>query len=124
MRRHAGVGGKILEHLDRKINVYDIGYFRMASRIAYEHHERYDGSGYPNGLSGEDISLEAQITAIVDVFDALMSHRPYKPAFSADKSFSIIEDSKGTHFSPTLVEYFLEIKDTLAGLHAKYTDSI
>ena len=72
----------------------------MAARIALTHHERWDGSGYPIGLAGEDIPLEGRITAVADVFDALSTKRAYKPAFPLEKCFSILQEGRGTHFDP------------------------
>lgn len=78
----------------------------MAGVIALTHHERWDGTGYPSGLKGEEIPLEGRITAVADVFDALSQRRPYKPAFSFEKSMSMIHDSAGTHFAPQVVDAF------------------
>ena len=72
----------------------------MAAKIALTHHEKWDGSGYPMGLSGEDIPLAGRITAVADVFDALSSKRPYKPAFPLERCFAIMEEGRGTHFDP------------------------
>jgi putative two-component system response regulator len=79
----------------------------MATRIALTHHEWWDGSGYPQGLKGTDIPLEGRITAVADVFDALSSKRPYKPAFPLEKCWSIIQSESGTHFDPAIVEAFV-----------------
>jgi putative two-component system response regulator len=79
----------------------------MATRIAMTHHEWWDGSGYPLGLKGEAIPLEGRITAVADVFDALSSKRPYKPAFPAEKCWSIIREESGTHFDPAVVDAFV-----------------
>jgi putative two-component system response regulator len=88
----------------------------MATRIAMTHHEWWDGSGYPLGLNGEAIPLEGRITAVADVFDALSSKRPYKPAFPAEKCWSIIREESGTHFDPVVVVAFVarrrEIEDS------------
>jgi putative two-component system response regulator len=71
------------------------------------HHEKWDGSGYPNGLSGEEIPLEGRITAIADVFDALSSKRPYKDAYPVDRCFEILREGRGKHFDPQLLDVFL-----------------
>jgi putative two-component system response regulator len=87
----------------------------MATCIAMTHHEWWDGTGYPRGLKGKDIPLEGRITAVADVFDALSSKRPYKPAFPLEKCWSIIQSESGTHFDPAVVDAFvarrLEIED-------------
>jgi len=95
---------------------------QMASRIALTHHERWDGDGYPRGLKGEEIPLEGRITAVADVFDALSSKRPYKPAFPLDKCFRIIEDGAGTHFDPHVAEVFLARKGDVIMVHDAYQD--
>ena len=99
VRRHAELGAKILDTGHSPI-------LEMAKRIALTHHERWDGSGYPLGLSGEDIPLEGRITAVADVFDALSSKRCYKPAFPLTKCFEILEEGRATHFDPAVLDAF------------------
>ena len=93
-----------------------------ASRIALTHHERWDGTGYPRGLEGEEIPIEGRITAVADVFDALSNKRPYKPAFPLDKCFAMIEKDAGSHFDPRVVEAFLAREDDVATIHRAYLD--
>ena len=76
--------------------------------MAQFHHERWDGSGYPNGLSGRDIPLAARVMAVADVFDALVSPRSYKPGIPAEKALEIIERGKGSHFDPEIAQAFLD----------------
>ena len=83
----------------------------MASDVAGYHHEKWDGSGYTEKLSGEDIPLSARIMAIADVFDALVSKRRYKDAFSYEQAFSIIQEESGSHFDPKLTEAFLSVRE-------------
>jgi len=90
---------------------YDADVTSMARTIALTHHERWDGNGYPGGLKGEDIPIEGRITAIIDVYDALTSERPYKKAFSPDEALQIINDASGTQFDPQLIEHFLSIQE-------------
>ena len=78
----------------------------LAARIAQTHHEKWDGSGYPLGLSGTDIPLEGRIVAVADVFDALSSARPYKKPFSRAKCFEILEEGRGQHFDPQVLDAF------------------
>lgn len=78
----------------------------MARRIALTHHEKWDGTGYPLGLAGEDIPLEGRITAVADVFDALSSKRPYKAAFPLDRCLTIMEEGRGKHFDPNILDAF------------------
>ena len=81
--------------------------------MALYHHEKYDGSGYPSGLSGNDIPLSARIMAVADVYDALRSSRHYKEGFSQEKSMAIIEESRGSHFDPDIAEIFLSHIDEI-----------
>jgi len=101
MRMHTVFGGQILEGSD-------IGFLRLGEVIALTHHEKWDGSGYPNGLSGKKIPLAGRIVAVADVFDALMSKRPYKPALSIEQTVDIIKGGRGSHFDPAVVDVFLE----------------
>jgi putative two-component system response regulator len=101
MRMHTIYGGKILENSD-------IGFLRLGEVIALTHHEKFDGSGYPRGLKGKQIPLAGRIVAVADVFDALMSRRPYKPAFSPEQAAQIISDGRGKHFDPEVVDVFLK----------------
>lgn len=89
----------------------DKEYIKIASDVAAYHHERWDGTGYPSGLKKEQIPLCARIMAIADVFDALVSKRCYKQAMSSEQAFSIIEEERGSHFDPVLVDLFLSMKD-------------
>ncbi|MDZ4132391.1 MAG: HD-GYP domain-containing protein, partial [Dethiobacteria bacterium] len=89
-----------------------IAYLKPALYIPYCHHEKYDGSGYPRGLKGEAIPLEARIFAVIDVFDALTSDRPYRKAWSREEALEFIKKESGTHFDPQVVDLFLDlIKD-------------
>lgn len=101
MRQHVEIGAQIIgEHAS--------GLLRTAQRIALSHHEKWDGSGYPNGLSGEEIPLEGRIVAIADVFDALTSVRPYKAAWSVEDAVELLNKERGRHFDPHLVELFIQ----------------
>lgn len=105
MKRHAVIGAETLEEAARQSG--SCGKFlKMAIEIARHHHERFDGSGYPDGLAGQQIPLSARIVALADVYDALTSRRVYKDAFASDTTTSIIEAGAGTHFDPAVVEAF------------------
>lgn len=95
---------------------------RMAHDIALTHHEKWDGSGYPQGLRGESIPLVGRITAICDVFDALTSVRPYKPAWPVQDAVAAICQQEGRHFEPRLVKHFETILPELLVIKAQYTD--
>jgi putative two-component system response regulator len=90
--------------------------------VALHHHERFDGTGYPDGLKGEAIPLEARIVALADVFDALLSVRPYKPAWSLDKTLEYIQESKGRHFDPQLTDEFLRILPDCLAVREEFRD--
>lgn len=94
----------------------------MASEIALAHHEKWDGSGYPKGLSGEDIPLSARIVAICDVFDALRSSRPYKRAYSLEKTLAILEQEKGRHFDPDVYDAFSASLDCILQIGNELSD--
>jgi putative two-component system response regulator len=109
IKTHAAEGERIIEEIIRKTD--DDGYLMHAKLFAGSHHEKWDGSGYPRGLSGEDIPLQGRIMAIADVYDALVSERPYKKPFSHEQAVDIITRDAGTHFDPTLVEAFLNVAE-------------
>ena len=97
-------------------------YLKVAAEIARHHHEKYDGSGYPDGLKGDGIDLSCRIFALVDVYDALVSKRPYKEPFAHDRARSIIIDGKGSHFDPMVVEAFLSCEGRFQEIHKRYRD--
>ena len=100
MKQHAQIGADI-------IGEHPSGLLRMAREIALNHHEKWDGSGYPRGIGGAEIPVEARIIAIADVFDALTSERPYKKAWSVEEAVQLLREQSGRHFDPELVELFL-----------------
>ncbi len=109
MKRHAAEGGTVVRRILHGIT--DEEYLQIGSDIATCHHERWDGKGYPSGLTGEDIPLCARIMAIADVYDALISERCYKKAMPPEQAAEIIREEAGTHFDPALAKVFLDHKD-------------
>lgn len=105
MKTHATIGGDAIKAVEMEIQVRS--FLTLGREIAYHHHEKWNGKGYPSGLAGEDIPLSARITALADVYDALTSVRPYKKAFSHEKAAEIIRGDAGTHFDPEIVDAFL-----------------
>ena len=101
MKQHTVMGYRILAGSKSEL-------LNMGAIIALTHHEKYDGSGYPRGLAGDDIPLEGRITAVADVFDALTSKRVYKPAWSLEDSINVLREQRGKHFDPELADLFLE----------------
>ncbi|MGN7613449.1 HD-GYP domain-containing protein [Magnetococcales bacterium HHB-1] len=99
-------------------------FLRYIREIAYTHHEKWDGSGYPEGLKGEEIPLSGRLMAVADVYDALISKRVYKPAFSHEKAVSIIVEGRGRHFDPDMVDVFLDIADLFQKVAAQFSDPL
>ena len=97
-------------------------FLRMGMEIAYSHHERWDGSGYPHGLSGPRIPLAARIVALADAYDTITSRRPYKIAFDHEEAVRRIARDRGTHFDPVLVDVFLRCHRDFAEIRGRLTD--
>ena len=116
MRQHPEIGAGI-------IGEHDSDLLRLARSIALTHHERWDGTGYPNGLRGEEIPVEGRIVAIADVFDALTSVRPYKPAWSIDDAVELLRREKGGQFDPQLVELFLGCLPDILAVRERWADA-
>jgi putative two-component system response regulator len=106
---HAAEGERIIDEIIGK--TADDGFLNHAKMFAGYHHEKWNGTGYPRGLSGEDIPLEGRIMAIADVYDALVSERPYKKAFTHEQAVEIMLEGSGTHFDPELIKAFKNIAD-------------
>ena len=116
MQTHAQIGADILVGGESDLMI-------MAHEIALTHHEKWDGSGYPNGLKGENIPLTGRISALADVFDALTSERPYKKAWSVDETMDFIRSESGKHFEPRLVELLEGKMPKIREIKAKYSDT-
>ena len=116
MCNHTDLGFEMLRHSERSL-------LKAASIVALEHHEKWDGSGYPCGLKGEDIHVYGRITAAADVFDALGSDRVYKKAWSDKKIEELFLEEKGKHFDPKLVEAFFKVKEELYRIRRDYRDT-
>lgn len=108
MQRHTRISSSCLQEIETCLG--DANFLQMAHEIALCHHERWDGTGYPVGKSGEQIPLAARIVSIVDVYDALAAKRPYKEPYDHDRCVAIITAGKGSQFDPRLIEVFLEIQ--------------
>jgi len=115
MRSHSAMGYEVLKSSQRPI-------LKAAATIAYQHHEKYNGSGYPFGISGEDIHIYARIVAIADVFDALGSNRVYKKAWELEKIIEMFKEEKGKHFDPKLIELFLNHIEDFLAIRDKFKD--
>ncbi|XOV81224.1 MAG: HD domain-containing phosphohydrolase [Aestuariibacter sp.] len=121
MKTHTTLGGDALAAAEQQLG--SNSFLRFAKEIAYYHQEKWDGSGYPKGLTGEEIPVSARLMAVADVYDALISRRCYKPPFSHQRAVSIIKEGKGTHFDPDMVEAFVEIAESFRQIALTYCES-
>jgi len=121
MRTHARLGSEAIEMAERDA-ARPVEFLALAKEIAHWHHEKWDGSGYPDGLAGEAIPLSARLMALADVFDALISVRVYKPPMSLEEARDSIAASRGSHFDPDIVEVFLANFDVFAAIAQRYRD--
>lgn len=117
MQTHVSIGAEILSDGHSLL-------MKTAQEIALTHHEKWDGSGYPNGLAGEDIPISGRICAICDVFDALTSERPYKQAWPVEKAINLLREESGKHFDPNLVPLFESILDGVIKYRASHQDKL
>ena len=137
MKKHCVYGHKILQKMSKAeyaiiakqpkaalsmIDTRSSVLIQYAARIAMTHHEWWDGTGYPNGLKGEEIPLEGRITAVADVYDALSSKRPYKAAFSKEDCLALMQKNTGTQFDPRVIEAFLKSMPLVEKIQAQLAD--
>lgn len=122
MKTHPELGRSAILHAEYELGL-EVPFLKYAKEIAYAHQEKWDGSGYPLGLSGDDIPISARLMAIADVYDALISRRVYKEGMTHEKALQIIVEGKGSHFDPDMVDAFLELQDDFKAIAAKYADS-
>lgn len=122
MKRHTTLGRDAIVTAEQSLDL-ELPFLHYAKEIAFSHQEKWDGSGYPEGLSGDDIPLSARIMAVADVYDALISRRVYKPGMPHEKAVEIIKEGKGSHFDPDIVDAFLEIADEFKEIAGRYIDS-
>ena len=122
IKNHSKIGSNVIEEISNKLG--DKSFLDMARSIAHSHHEKWDGSGYPDGLCGNDIPLSARIIALADVYDALTSKRVYKDAFTHDAAVQIITKDKGKHFDPVIVDTFISLESRFNEIRVKYSDNL
>jgi putative two-component system response regulator len=115
MRGHVDISGEILAEPRSEL-------LKLARLIALTHHEKFDGTGYPAGLRGEEIPIEGRIAAVCDVFDALTSNRPYKPAWTVEEATAFLTTNAGAFHDPRLVTLFLDILPQVVALRDRYHD--
>ncbi|WP_160690424.1 two-component system response regulator [Clostridium sp. C2-6-12] len=121
MKHHTTIGYETLKMAANQLG--ENSFLTYAMEFALHHHEKWDGTGYPDGLKGEEIPISCRLMAIADVYDALISKRIYKPAFSHNKSVSIILEGNGTHFDPELIEIFIELNEEFRKIAIQFADS-
>jgi putative two-component system response regulator len=121
MKKHTIYGHDAIEAVEKGLG--ENSFLRFAKEIAYTHHEKWDGSGYPRGLIGESIPVSGRLMAVADVYDALISKRIYKPSFPHLTAVQIIRDGRGTHFDPAIVDVFLHLQEDFRHIAGQYADS-
>ena len=121
IKTHTTVGSEIIDSISATLPDSDM-YLKYAREICHHHHERWDGKGYPIGLGGEEIPLSARIVSLVDVYDALVSPRCYKSAFSHEKSLEIIMEGRGTQFDPNITDILPDISDVIRQIEENHRD--
>ncbi len=123
IEEHVTIGLEVIRSMNKGINnILELTMLNTAENIIASHHEKYDGTGYPRGLSGEEIPIEGRIIALADVFDALTSKRPYKEAYPISKALEIIQSSIGTHFDPRVHQAFLEAMPEIRKIYNRYKE--
>ncbi|MDR2692674.1 MAG: response regulator [Chitinispirillales bacterium] len=118
MKKHAAAGEQIIDQIAAQTDMAGDPFLENAKLAAGHHHEKWNGTGYPRGLKGEEISLQGRVMAVADVYDALVSDRPYKKAFSDEEAVNIISGDSGKHFDPKIVEVFLTVTDKFKNIRA------
>lgn len=121
MKTHTTLGHDTIVAAEKLLDAPS-SFLRLAREIAHSHQEKWDGSGYPQGLAGDAIPVSARLMAVADVYDALISRRVYKPAFPHDKAVEIIRQGRGTHFDPDMVDAFLAVAEGFQAIARRYTD--
>jgi putative two-component system response regulator len=121
MKTHSEIGSRFIDSL---ADYDDELFVRYARQICRHHHEHWDGKGYPDGLKGHQIPLSARVVAVADVYDALVSPRVYKPAYSHEKATQILMEEKGKLFDPTLIDVYTQIEDSFVEISKKHGDEV
>lgn len=123
MKKHATIGKETIESAEKNLGLQS-KFLNISKQIAYSHHEKWDGSGYPLGLVGEEIPIPGRLMAVADVYDAIVSRRIYKDPIPHEKAVSIIKNAKGTHFDPDLVDAFLRLEEEFKKIAEKFADDV
>ena len=123
MKKHPELGRNAILHAERELGI-EVPFLKYAKEIAYAHQEKWDGSGYPLGISGDQIPISARLMAVADVYDALISRRVYKDGMTHEEAVQIIIEGRGKHFDPDIVDAFLTLQDDFKAIAAQYADSL
>ena len=122
MKTHTTLGRDAIEHAEKQLGM-SVDFLSMAKEIALSHQEKWDGTGYPQGLAGEAIPLSARLMAVADVYDALISRRVYKESMPHEKAVAIMQAGRGTHFDPDIADAFVALQDEFQKIAARFADS-
>jgi putative two-component system response regulator len=122
MRRHCEYGLNAISRAEQDLGGEEDSFLHYAREVAYTHHERWDGAGYPTGLRGDEIPVSGRLMAVADVYDALISKRVYKPAFPHEQAVEIIVKSSASHFDPDIVQAMLEVENDFKVIARRYRD--
>ncbi len=122
MKTHCKLGRDAIQHAEDQLGL-EVEFLKFAKEIAYGHQEKWDGSGYPQGLAGESIPISARLMAVADVYDALISRRVYKEGMPHAKAVRIIAEGRGTHFDPDMVDAFMALQGQFQEVAKRYADS-
>ena len=122
MKTHCKLGRDAIQHAEDQLGL-EVEFLKYAKEIAYSHQEKWDGSGYPEGLAGDAIPISARLMAVADVYDALISRRVYKEGMPHEKAVAIITEGRGSHFDPDIVDAFLVLSDAFQQVARRYADS-
>jgi putative two-component system response regulator len=122
MKTHTTLGRDAIAHAEQELGE-DVAFLTLAKEIVYSHQEKWDGSGYPQGLKGDEIPISARLMAVADVYDALISWRVYKEPLSHERAVEIITQTSGRHFDPDVVDAFLAVQDNFKAIAISYADS-
>ena len=123
MKTHTTLGKEAIEHAEIQLG-FEVDFLKVAKEIAYLHHEKYDGRGYPLGLKGEEIPISARLMAVADVYDALISKRVYKDKIEHKKAVEIMKEGRGTHFDPDILDLFLELEKEFEQIAKSFSDDV
>jgi len=122
MKTHCKLGRDAIQHAEDQLGL-KVDFLKLAKEIAYGHQEKWDGSGYPEGLAGDHIPISARLMAVADVYDALISRRVYKEGMSHEKAVAIIAEGRGSHFDPDVVDAFMALTEQFREVAIRFTDS-